>query len=171
MQHVFLLLFGLGVGIVSGLLGIGGGVLLVPGLMILFGLTQTQAQGTSLAVLIPPIGILAAWEYYRQGQVHLPVVALIAVGFCLGAFLGARWVMQFPVETLRVAFGCLLLYLGWNFLLVPAEPPVPPGEGKSLLPSGTLLSAFVAALNVGGLWLWRRRRHPPSNSTPAGPVL
>ncbi len=85
MSWFLLFLFGVAIGIVSGLLGIGGGVLLVPGLMLLFGFSQSEAQGTNLAVLIPPIGIFAAMIYYQNGYVRLPVVGLIALGFVFGA--------------------------------------------------------------------------------------
>src|SRR4051812_13081127 len=100
MSWFWLFLFGVAIGIVSGMLGIGGGVLLVPGLMLLFGFTQQQAQGTSLAVLIPPIGIFAALVYYRHGDVNLPQVGFIALGFVVGALLGALLVPYIPQAVL-----------------------------------------------------------------------
>ena len=109
--------FGLGVGILGGLLGIGGGVVLVPGLILLFGFSQAEAQGTSLAVMIPPIGLFAALVYYQHGFVRLPVVSLIAGGFMLGALLGAKVLPHVPVATLRILFGILLLYIGFSFIL------------------------------------------------------
>jgi uncharacterized membrane protein YfcA len=115
----WLLLFGAAIGAVSGLLGIGGGVLLIPGLILLFGFSQAEAQGTSLAVLIPPIGIFAAWVYYQHGFVRLPVVGLIALGFMIGAYFGARLVPHVSPAHLRLAFGVLMLYLGFVFVLNP----------------------------------------------------
>lgn len=100
MQWLLLLVFGVVVGILSGLLGIGGGVVLVPGLILLFGFSQAEAQGTSLAVLIPPIGIFAALVYYQHGYVRLPVVSLIAVGFMFGALFGGG---TGPSDANRVA--------------------------------------------------------------------
>lgn len=97
----WLLLFGAAIGAVSGLLGIGGGVLLIPGLVMLFGFSQAEAQGTSLAVLIPPIGIFAAMVYYQHGMVRLPVVGFIALGFMLGAYCGARFVPHASPTHLR----------------------------------------------------------------------
>ena len=105
MNLLFLALFGVVVGILSGLLGIGGGIVLVPGLMLLFGFSQPEAQGTSLAVLIPPIGLFAAMVYYQHGYVRLPVVGWIALGFVVGAFIGAKLVPSIPLSALRIAFG------------------------------------------------------------------
>lgn len=85
MHWLWLFLFGSAIGVVSGLLGIGGGVLLIPGLMLLFGFSRAESAGTSLAVMVPPIGLFAALVYYQHGYVRLPVVGFIAVGFLLGA--------------------------------------------------------------------------------------
>ena len=117
----WLLLFGAAIGAVSGLLGIGGGVLLIPGLILLFGFSQAEAQGTSLAVLIPPIGIFAALVYYQHGFVRLPVIGLIALGFMIGAYFGARLVPHISPAHLRLAFGVLMLYLGFVFVLNPND--------------------------------------------------
>lgn len=156
MQLILLLLFGIAIGILSGLLGIGGGVMLVPGLMLLFGFSQPEAQGTSLAVLIPPIGIFAALVYYQHGFVRLPVVSLIAVGFMLGAYLGAKLTPHVPLEVLRIMFGALLLYLGFSFVLGPHG-----GSANSVLPAGlaTLVSAVLC-------FVVRRRRIPQSPFPP-----
>ena len=87
-----LLSAGLGVlaGIMSGVVGIGGGIILVPALVFVFGLSQHQAQGTTLALLVPPIGFMAAWTYWKQGYVDIRVAALICIGFILGSFFGAK---------------------------------------------------------------------------------
>lgn len=119
MNSLWILLFGLGVGALSGLLGIGGGIVLVPGLVLLFGFSQQEAQGTSLAVLIPPIGLFAALVYYQHGYVRLPVVGLVALGFVVGAYGGAHLVPHLPLEALRAALGVLLVFLGFTFLLSP----------------------------------------------------
>jgi uncharacterized membrane protein YfcA len=112
-----LFVLGLAIGLCSGLLGIGGGVLLVPGLILLFGFSQQEAQGTSLAVLVPPIGLFAAIVYYHHGFLRLPVVGWVAAGFLLGALLGAYVVAYVPTAVLRIAFGSLLLFVGFQFLL------------------------------------------------------
>lgn len=147
MHYALLLLFGVGVGVLSGLLGIGGGVVLVPGLVLLFGFSQPEAQGTSLAVLIPPIGLFAAIVYYQHGYVRLPVVGWVAVGILAGAVIGAKLVPYVPVPALRFVFGILLLYLGFNFVLVPSSPR-----------SATALPAGLAGLLTTILFFWRRKR-------------
>ena len=117
MNLLLLFLFGVFVGVLSGLMGIGGGIVLVPGLMLLFGFSQPEAQGTSLAVLIPPIGLFAALVYYQHGYVRLPVVGWIALGFIVGALIGAKLVPSIPPTALRIAFGLLLLYEGFTFVM------------------------------------------------------
>ena len=151
----WLLLFGAAIGAVSGLLGIGGGVLLVPGLVLLFGFSQTEAQGTSLAVLIPPIGIFAALIYYQHGFVRLPVVGLMAVGFMLGTYFGARLVPHVSPSVLRLAFGLLLLYLGFVFVLNPSDRR-----------TGVALPAGVAAVLSAVVARFFRRRVTPKRSLP-----
>ena len=141
MLHFYLLLFGVAVGTLSGMLGIGGGIVLVRGLMLLFGFSQPQAQGTSLAVLIPPIGIFAALVYYQHGYVRLPVVGWVALGFTIGAFLGAHFVDHVSLPWLRFLFGTLLLYLGFLFVWHPSD-----ARRAAALPAGaTILVATLAA--------------------------
>src|SRR5215213_9291823 len=113
METVGLVAFGTAVGVVSGMLGIGGGIVLVPGLVFLFGFTQPEAQGTSLAVLSVPVVIFAAVVYYQHGFVRVPAVAAIVAGFAVGAYLGARLIPYAPAAALRVVFGCILLYVGF----------------------------------------------------------
>jgi len=88
------MLLGIAAGAASGIVGIGGGVFLVPALVFLFGLSQHQAQGATLALMVPPIGIIAAWTYWRQGYVDLRIAALIAAGFLIGSLLGARFSVE-----------------------------------------------------------------------------
>ena len=82
------LAFGLVAGILSGLLGIGGGIFIIPALVFLLGFSQQMAQGTTLAMMVPPIGLLAAWAYYSKGYVDLKVAGLMCIGFFLGGFRG-----------------------------------------------------------------------------------
>jgi uncharacterized membrane protein YfcA len=110
------ILLGLIAGVLSGLVGIGGGVIVVPALVYLFGLTQHQAQGTTLALLIPPIGLLAALEYYKAGYVDLKIVGFVCLGFFLGAVLGAKLAIGFSEETLRRTFGVLLLLIALRMI-------------------------------------------------------
>ncbi len=106
---LLLLVLGLAAGILSGLLGIGGGIILIPCLVFLFGLSQHAAQGTTLALMVPPIGLLAAWTYYKQGYVDLKMAGLICVGFFLGGLLGAQVAGRIDATLLRRLFGVLLL--------------------------------------------------------------
>jgi uncharacterized membrane protein YfcA len=103
-------------GISAGVFGIGGGIILIPAMKMLFGMTQHQAQGTTLAVLIPPIGILAAWKYYQNGHVNLPMAAFICVGFVFGGLIGAGLVQDVPDPMLKKAFGGFLLLVSLQMI-------------------------------------------------------
>ncbi len=110
------LLLGLIAGILSGLIGIGGGTIIVPALVFLFGFSQHLAQGTTLALLVPPIGILAALTYYRQGYVDLHVAALICIGFFLGGLLGAKLATHLSNVVLERIFGVALLLISLKMI-------------------------------------------------------
>ncbi|MCB1060281.1 MAG: sulfite exporter TauE/SafE family protein [Calditrichaeota bacterium] len=110
------LILGLAAGVLSGLVGIGGGILIVPALVFIFGLTQQQAQGTTLALMVPPIGILAAWTYYKQGFVDLKIAGLICAGFVLGGLLGARFAVGMTSATLQKVFAVFLIIVGVKML-------------------------------------------------------
>lgn len=118
MTHILLyLLLGLVAGIFSGLIGIGGGIIIVPALVFLFGLSQHQAQGTTLALLVPPIGLLAAWTYYKEGYVDLRIASLICLGFFLGGLLGAKLATGLSSPVLEKLFGIALLLVSLKMLL------------------------------------------------------
>jgi uncharacterized membrane protein YfcA len=109
-MSIFLyLLLGLMTGILSGLIGIGGAIIIIPSLVLVFGMSQHMAQGTTLALMVPPIGLLAAWTYYKGGYVDFKVAALICLGFFVGGFIGARYVTDIPDLLLRRIFGVVLL--------------------------------------------------------------
>jgi hypothetical protein len=108
MNIALLLLLGLVAGVLSGLIGIGGGIVIVPTLVLLFGLSQHTAQGTTLALMVPPIGLLAAWTYYKGGFVDLKMAAFICVGFLLGGLLGAKFAVAIPDQLLKKIFGVVL---------------------------------------------------------------
>jgi uncharacterized membrane protein YfcA len=112
----FYLLLGLIAGTFSGLIGIGGGIIIVPALVFLFGLSQHQAQGTTLALLVPPIGILAAWTYYKQGYVDLKIASLICIGFFFGGLLGAKFAIKLSNTTLERVFGVALLLIALKMI-------------------------------------------------------
>jgi hypothetical protein len=103
------LLLGLGVGVLVGLLGIGGGVVLVPAMVLLLGMDQHLAQCTSLFILLPPIGLGALREYWKQGQVDLRAGILCAVGILVGALGGSLIALPMPSRNLKGLFGCFLM--------------------------------------------------------------
>jgi len=110
------IILGLVAGIFSGLIGIGGGIIIVPALVIIFGMSQHLAQGTTLALLVPPIGILAAMTYYKQGYVDLKVAGLIIIGFTLGGLMGAKLATGFSTLILERIFGVALLLISLKML-------------------------------------------------------
>ena len=106
------LALGLGVGTLSGLIGIGGGVLITPALVYLFGFSQHDAQGTTLALLVPPIGLLGAWTYFDQGFVDLKAAGLICIGFVFGGLIGAHFAVELPEVWLKRCFGIAMILIG-----------------------------------------------------------
>ena len=108
-NSVLLLAVGLTAGIASGLFGIGGGLIIVPGLIYLLGMSQMEATGTSLAALIPPVGLLGALEYYRSGFINVRYAALIAAGLFVGANFGAKLVVSLPPVLLRRAYAVFMI--------------------------------------------------------------
>jgi uncharacterized membrane protein YfcA len=111
------ILVGLLAGLLSGFAGIGGGIVIVPALVTFFHLTQHQAQGTSLAVLIPPVGILAAWKYWQSNNIRIDFAIWIVIGFFIGGLAGASIAQILPDAILKRAFGVLLLIMGAKFAL------------------------------------------------------
>ena len=107
-----ILLVGLVVGMISGVVGIGGGVLFVPALILLLGMNQHKAQGTSLAALLAPVGIFAFMEYYRKGNADLRVGLLLAAGFLVGGYFGAVGAQHIPELWLRRIFALTLVAVG-----------------------------------------------------------
>ncbi len=115
--HAFLyILTGLLAGILSGLIGIGGGVIIIPILVLIFGLSQKTAQGTTLALLVPPIGLLAAWAYYKQGYVNFPIAGFICLGFVIGGLLGAKLAVRISDPVLEKIFGIALLIIALKMI-------------------------------------------------------
>ncbi len=110
-KEVLFVLLGLIAGTFSGIVGLGGGVIIVPALVFLFGLSQQQAQGTTLALMVPPIGILAAYAYYQQGFVDIKIAALVCLGFIFGGWLGAQFAVNLPQDTLRKIFAISLFLI------------------------------------------------------------
>ena len=104
-----LIIIGLLAGLLSGLVGVGGGILMIPLLIIFLGFTQHQAQGTALFAMLPPIGILAAMNYYKEGFVKWEYAAVIALTFVVGGYFGSKLSSSLPDQTIRRVFGFVML--------------------------------------------------------------
>ena len=109
MNIILYIIIGLIAGASSGLLGIGGGTILIPALVYIWGFTQHQAQGTTLALMVLPIGLLAAVKYYTSGNVDLNIVLFLAIGFFAGGLLGAVIAQPIPDDLLKRFFGAFLM--------------------------------------------------------------
>lgn len=116
-QILTLLAIGAVAGGLSGLIGIGGGIIIVPALVFFCGYSQHLAQGTTLALMLPPIGAVAAWSYYQRGFVDFRVAAIICLGFLVGSWFGARGAIAMSPETLQKIFGVIFLVVGIKLTL------------------------------------------------------
>lgn len=114
---VILLLIGLAAGMLGGMVGVGGGIIIVPALVFFLGFSQKLAQGTSLGMLLLPVGILGAIQYYKQGYIDFKAIALIGVAFMAGSYLGSKLALSLPQETVKKIFAVLLLLVGLKMLL------------------------------------------------------
>lgn len=108
-QILLLLLIGLAAGFVSGSFGVGGGIILVPALVFFLGFSQHTAQGTSLALMVAPIGLISAWNYYKQDYVNIKVAFIVLVAFFIGSYFGSLMAVKISGKVLHKLFGVLLL--------------------------------------------------------------
>src|SRR5215470_208979 len=113
---LLLTIIGLAAGILSGMVGVGGGIIVVPALVFFLGFTQHQAQGTSLGLLLLPVGILAVINYYNKGNIDIKVVAVMSIAFVLGGWIGSKIALSLPQETLKKIFAIFLFYVAFRFL-------------------------------------------------------
>lgn len=154
MQLLVILVLGLVVGVLVGLLGIGGGVLLVPAMALLLGMDQHTAQGTSLLILLPPVGLGALREYWRKGNVDLWAGIYCAVGFFLGGFLGGHFAVHMPARQLKGVFGGFLILsaiLLWRKAVEVriGDDPVKPIHKGALMSAGIFLTAALCGVAAG----------------------
>jgi hypothetical protein len=117
MDIIAVLIVGVLAGVLSGLIGIGGGILIVPGLVYGLSMTQHRAQGTSLAALLLPIGALAAWEYYKAGNVDLKVALVLAITIAISAYFGARLANHLSELVVRRIFATVLVVVAIRLFL------------------------------------------------------
>jgi uncharacterized membrane protein YfcA len=114
---ILLLVIGIITGVVAGMFGIGGAIVMVPALVFIMGFSQHMAQGTSLAVMLPPIGIIATWNYWKAGQVNFKFALILAVAFLVGSYFGSKLALNIPQNILKKLFGVLLLLVAAKMFL------------------------------------------------------
>jgi uncharacterized membrane protein YfcA len=112
-----LLAIGIVAGAFAGLLGVGGGIVLIPALVFFMGMGQQTAQGTSLAMMLPPIGILAAFNYYKAGHVNIKYALILAAAFIIGSYFGSKIAVSIPQLLMKKIFGVILLLVAVKMLL------------------------------------------------------
>lgn len=111
-QLAILIITGIVAGFVGGTLGVGGGIIIIPTLVFVMGMTQHDAQGTSLATLLAPIGIFAVINYYREGFVNIKFAIVLMLSFLIGSYFGSLWAVHLPDRVLKLIFGGLMLVAG-----------------------------------------------------------
>lgn len=114
---IVLILIGLVAGIFSGMIGIGGAIVIIPSLIFMLGMNQYEAQGTSLAVMLPPIGLLAAYNYYKAGALNWKYALIIATAFLIGGYFGSKFALQIPQIILRKVLAVILILIALKLLL------------------------------------------------------
>ncbi len=113
---MLLLCIGLVAGVFSGFIGIGGGLIIVPALVLLMGFSQHAAQGTSLAMMLPPIGLLAVYNYHKSGYVDLKVSMLLALAFVIGGYFGSKFAIGLSPSAVKRIFGVFIILVGFKMI-------------------------------------------------------
>lgn len=111
LQIILVGAIGLLAGVLSGLLGLGGAIVIIPALVMFLGYSQQMAQGTTLIMMVLPVGALAAWQYYQQGYVELKTALILAATFFVGGYFGAKFAMHIPQEIMKKVFAVVLLLI------------------------------------------------------------
>ncbi len=120
---IILILIGIIAGMLGGMVGVGGGIVIVPALVFFLGFSQKMAQGTSLGILLLPIGLLGVIQYYKEGYVDLKIVLIISAGFFVGSYLGSKLALSLPQDTVKKIFAVLLILFAVKILFF--DKPVP----------------------------------------------
>ena len=155
---ITLIAIGVAVGVYSGIMGLGGGTLMIPAMVLLLGFTQHQAVGTSLAVMIPPVTLPAVIEYYRKGHVDISVAIWIAIGVLAGAPIGSMIANQLSDRALRLVFGFVLVYIAGYTIFQTL--------GKQYL-TRSMIFAAILALTAAAFYVgtrWYDARHAPTTA-------
>jgi len=119
MDILALIIIGIAAGVLSGMFGVGGGIIIVPALVFFLGMTQHQAQGTSLGLMLLPIGILAAWNYYKTGNLNIKYGLIIAGAFVLGGYFGSKISLSLDQVLVKRIFGFLMLAVALKLIIFP----------------------------------------------------
>lgn len=117
-QMVTVALIGIVAGLLAGLLGLGGAIIIIPALVMLLGYSQQMAQGTTLLMLVPPVGALAAWQYYKTGNADVKTALILAVFFFASGYFGAKLANHIPQEFLKKIFAVLLIVIALKMLFL-----------------------------------------------------
>jgi uncharacterized membrane protein YfcA len=115
---VIIILIGLAAGIIGGMVGVGGGIIIVPALVYFLAFSQLQAQGASLTLMLFPVGILGVINYYKKGYVDFRFAGLLAIGFVVGSYLGSKFTLSLPQVTVKKIFAVLMLLVALKMLLL-----------------------------------------------------
>ena len=115
---LIIIMVGIAAGILSGLVGVGGGIIIVPSLVYFIGFSQKTAQGTSLALIMLPVGIFGVMQYYKQGHVDYKIVAMLAIGFLAGSYFGSKIALSISQETLKKVFAILMILIAIKMLFL-----------------------------------------------------
>ena len=126
---LIIILVGIGAGMLSGLVGVGGGLVIVPALVYFIGFSQKTAQGTSLGLILLPVGIFGVLQYYKHGHVDFRIVGILAIGFLAGSFFGSKIALSLPQETVKKIFAVLMILIAIKMLFL--DKPKKTGEGEN----------------------------------------
>jgi hypothetical protein len=118
---IILLLIGLASGMLSGLIGVGGGIFIVPALVFFMAFTQKQAQGNSLGILLLPVGILAVWNYYKAGYIDIRLVLLVSLGFVIGGYFGSKLSLTLPDAIVKKIFAIVMILVALKLLFIDKD--------------------------------------------------
>lgn len=113
---LILIAVGIAAGVLSGLVGVGGGIIIVPALVFFLAFSQKMAQGTSLGILLLPIGILGVYQYYKQGYIDMRVVGIISLAFLFGSYFGSKIALSLPQETVKKIFAVMMMIIAIKML-------------------------------------------------------
>lgn len=120
---IILIIIGIAAGVLGGMVGVGGGIIIVPALVFFLGFSQKMAQGTSLGILLLPVGLFGVMQYYKEGYVDMKVVLIISAGFLIGSLLGSKLALNLPQETVKKIFAILLIVVAVKMLFFDKKNP------------------------------------------------